>query len=59
MLEEDFLPQKQSKKPKSLVNMSVAELEQYILDLKEEIKRAEDDIVRKKASIAAASSIFK
>ncbi len=49
MIEEDFLPQKQPARAKSLVNMSIIELEQYIEDLKAEIRRAEGDIARKKA----------
>ncbi len=59
MLEEDMLPQKQSAKLKSLVDMSIAELEHYIEDLKTEIKRAEADIVKKKAVQDAASKFFK
>ena len=59
MLEEDFLPQKQPGKRKNLVDMSVSELEDYIEELKAEIKRAEEDIKKKKASRDAAASIFK
>ncbi|MGB4056505.1 MAG: DUF1192 domain-containing protein [Alphaproteobacteria bacterium] len=59
MLEEDMLPQKQSAKLKSLVDMSIAELEHYIEDLKTEIKRAEADIVKKKAVQDAAAKFFK
>lgn len=43
----------------SLVDMSIGEIEDYIAELKTEISRAEDDIKKKKASIAAAASIFK
>ncbi|MGQ0528141.1 MAG: DUF1192 domain-containing protein [Alphaproteobacteria bacterium] len=60
MFDEDFLPKK---KPagvtRNLVDMSVSELEDYIAELKAEIKRTEDDIVCKKASQAAAASVFK
>lgn len=59
MLEEDMLPQKQPAKLKNLVDMSIAELEQYIEDMKTEIKRVEADIARKKAVMAAASGLFK
>ncbi|HQX27433.1 MAG TPA: DUF1192 domain-containing protein [Alphaproteobacteria bacterium] len=59
MLEEDMLPQKQPAKLKNLTDMSVAELEQYIEDMKAEIKRVEENIARKKAVMNAASSLFK
>lgn len=59
MLEEDLMPQKQPGKLKDLTNMSIAELEQYIEDMKAEIKRVEADIAKKKAVRDAASSIFK
>ena len=59
MLEEDMLPQKQRAKLKNLTDMSVAELEQYIEDMKAEIKRVEENIARKKAVMNAASSLFK
>jgi uncharacterized small protein (DUF1192 family) len=39
--------------------MSIAELEQYIEDMKAEIKRVEENIARKKAVMNAASSLFK
>ncbi len=39
--------------------MSIAELEQYIEDMKDEIKRVEADIAKKKAVRDAASSLFK
>ncbi len=59
MLEEDMLPQKQAAKLKNLTDMSIAELEQYIEDMKDEIKRVEADIAKKKAVRDAASSLFK
>jgi uncharacterized small protein (DUF1192 family) len=59
MLEEDMLPQKQPAKLKNLTDMSVAELEQYIEDMKAEIKRVEENIAKKKAVMNAASSLFK
>jgi uncharacterized small protein (DUF1192 family) len=59
MLEEDMLPQKQSAKLKNLTDMSVSELEQYIEDMKAEIKRVEENIAKKKAVMNAASSLFK
>lgn len=59
MLEEDMLPQKQTAKLKNLTDMSIAELEQYIEDMKAEIKRVEADIAKKKAVMSAASGLFK
>jgi uncharacterized small protein (DUF1192 family) len=59
MLEEDMLPQKQPAKLKNLTDMSIAELEQYIEDMKTEIKRVEENIAKKKAVMNAASSLFK
>jgi uncharacterized small protein (DUF1192 family) len=59
MLEEDMLPQKQPAKLKNLTDMSIAELEQYIEDMKTEIKRVEENIAKKKAVMAAASGLFK
>ncbi len=44
---------------KKLVDMSIEEIEDYIIELKEEITKAEADIVKKKASRDAAASIFK
>lgn len=45
--------------PRILTDMSVAELQDYILGLKEEIARVEADIARKKASQDAAAKFFK
>ncbi len=45
--------------PRNLENMSVEELEDYIIELEEEITRAKDDIGKKKASRDAAASVFK
>lgn len=59
MLEEDMLPQKQTAKLKNLTDMSIAELEQYIEDMKTEIIRVEADIVKKRAVKDAAASLFK
>lgn len=58
---EDELPVKKGSGefPRNLENMSVAELEEYISDLKGEIQRAEGDITKKKASQDAAAAIFK
>ncbi|MFK7840326.1 MAG: DUF1192 family protein [Bdellovibrionales bacterium] len=45
--------------PRDLENMSIDDLQGYIVDLKEEITRAESDIQSKKASQEAAASVFK
>lgn len=45
--------------PRNLVDMSVAELQEYIGELEAEITRTEADIAKKKASKAAAASVFK
>ncbi|MCB1682454.1 MAG: DUF1192 domain-containing protein [Rhodospirillales bacterium] len=45
--------------PRNLERLSVAELEEYILELEGEISRARQDITKKKASQDAASSLFK
>lgn len=42
-----------------LVDMSIGEMQDYIKELQEEIVRVEADIVKKKASQAAAASVFK
>lgn len=55
---DDLEPVKKTGGPRKLDNMSIGELEGYIVDLKNEIVRVEAEIVKKKASIAAADSIF-
>jgi uncharacterized small protein (DUF1192 family) len=61
MFDEDFKPKKKpnAEFPRKLVDMSIQELQEYIEELQAEIKRAEDDIRKKKASIDAAAAIFK
>lgn len=58
-LDDDKPKPKTHEFPRKLVDMSVAELEQYIADLKAEITRVEQDMQKKKASRDAAASIFK
>jgi len=41
-----------------LSNMSLTDLENYILSMKNEIRRVEDEIKRKKESSAAADTFF-
>lgn len=60
MFLDDTPPRKKSGFEKlNLVDMSVAELKDYIAELQTEIARVEEDIKKKNASIAAAASIFK
>jgi uncharacterized small protein (DUF1192 family) len=56
---EDLEPQKQSKKPKPLDNMSVADLKDYVAALKAEIARAEAAIEAKQAHLEAMNALFK
>jgi uncharacterized small protein (DUF1192 family) len=59
MFDDDLEPQKQLTAVKNLEPMSLDELSHYIEELKEEIIRTEGEITRKKASMEAASSVFK
>ncbi len=45
--------------PRKFEDMSIEEIEAYIVDLKAEILRAEGEIAKKKASMDAAASVFK
>jgi uncharacterized small protein (DUF1192 family) len=56
---EDLEPQKQSKKPRPLDNMSVADLKDYIAALQAEIVRAEVALKAKQAHLEAMNSLFK
>lgn len=57
--DDDLDPKNKRIKPRSLDNMSVAELEQYITDMKAEIVRVEENIRKKQAHKDAVSSLFK
>jgi len=57
MFDDD--PVKKESGFKVLESMSVAEIEDYIAELRVEIERAEADIVKKKAVADAADSVFK
>ncbi len=59
MFDDDRPKPKTQPFPRNLVDMSVAELQEYIGELQAEITRTEADIAKKKASQAAAASIFK
>ena len=58
---DDLEPVKKSSGdfPRNLENMSVDELQEYITEMRAEITRVEADIEKKKASAAAANSVFK
>ena len=59
MFEDDLDPRKPKKVLKSLDSYSIDELKEYIGNLKQEISRAELEIVKKEAHKNAASSFFK
>ena len=59
MFDEDLPKPKTNEFPRNLEGLSVAELEDYVGEMKEEIQRVQDDISAKKASHAAADSVFK
>jgi uncharacterized small protein (DUF1192 family) len=56
---DDNDPHTNKPQPRNLEKLSIAELEQYILDLKNEIERVSVDIAKKQAHRDAASSLFK
>ena len=55
----DLEPQKEKPKPKSLTEMSIADLGQYIEELQLEIARAEAMIKSKETARDGAESVFK
>ena len=59
MDEEDLLPQRQSKKPKDLTLLGIAELEEYIAGLESEIARARAEIAAKQKQRTGAEAIFR
>ena len=59
MFDDDRPSPKDVTFPRNMESMSISEIEDYIVDLKQEISRAEADIAKKKASQESASSIFK
>lgn len=56
---DDLEPQKQSKKPKPLDDLSVGELQEYVAALQAEIARAEAAIKAKQAHMTAMDALFK
>ena len=55
----DLTPQKQPKKARDLSGFSVADLDAYIVALKDEIARAEGERTKKQAYLGAAGNFFK
>lgn len=59
MFDDEIDPRTKKRTLKSLDKLSIDELQDYIVSLKEEIVRTEGEIARKAAHAAAASSFFK
>ncbi len=59
MFDDELEPRKQKPKLRDLEKMSVNELEEYVVELNEEVVRVQGEINKKKAHAEAASSIFK
>jgi uncharacterized small protein (DUF1192 family) len=59
MFDEDLEPRKKAPALKNLVDMGIAELEDYIVELKSEIARTEKEIEKKKIIRDRAASVFK
>lgn len=57
--DENFPVKKNVSFPRPLDEMSLAELQDYIHDLEEEIERVKDNMRRKKASHDVADDFFK
>ena len=56
---EELEPKKQKPQPRNLDVLSIEELNNYIEEMRTEIKRVEDKIAAKKAHINAAAGLFK
>jgi uncharacterized small protein (DUF1192 family) len=59
MDDEDLVPRNQSKKPKDLTLLGIAELEEYIAALDAEIARARAEIAAKQKQRSGAESLFR
>lgn len=59
MFDDDLDPRKKAPAQKNLTDMGIAELEDYIVELKAEIVRTEMEIEKKKAIRDRAASVFK
>ena len=58
-LDEDLPRPKDVPQPRKLENLSIEELKEYIVWLREEIARAETEIKRKQSAGSAAATFFK
>lgn len=56
---DDLDPKTKKPQKRNLEPLGVAELENYIGELREEIARVEADIARKKKHLSAAESLFR
>jgi uncharacterized small protein (DUF1192 family) len=56
---EELEPQKKKPQPRNLEVLSIEELNNYIDEMKAEIRRVEEKIAAKKAHLSAASGLFK
>ena len=56
---EELEPKKQKPQPRNLDVLSIEELDNYIEEMRAEIKRVEEKIAAKKAHINAAAGLFK
>jgi uncharacterized small protein (DUF1192 family) len=59
MDEEDLLPQRQKPKLRDLTLMGVAELEEYIAEMRTEIARVEAEIAEKRKHRGGAEALFR
>lgn len=59
MFDEELPKKKDAPEPRNLERLSIGELNEYIIWLEGEIERTKQDIKRKDAASAAASTFFK
>ena len=59
MDEEDLEPRRKTPKLRDLAPLAIAELENYITELKTEIARVEDEIAAKRKQRGGADALFK
>lgn len=59
MFDDDLEPKNKPAMLKNLEPMSLDEMEKYIVDLQDEIKRTTVEIEKKKSHMSAAASVFK
>jgi len=56
---DDLEPQKQTRKPKPLDDMSIDDLKEYVVNLQAEIARVDAAIKAKQAHMNAMDALFK